>query len=95
MTQYKMRGAGLYNRHNHKIATTRGESIYDADNRRIGGVRGDELFDANGGLMMRIRGRDIFDGRNTKVATLADAENSIEGDGDANILAALWYCFVR
>ena len=74
---------------------TRGESIYDSENRRIGGIRGNDLFDANDSLMMRISGRDILDANNTKVATLSDAEQSIEGAGDGNLRAALWYCFVR
>lgn len=95
MTQYRMRGTGLYDRRDHRIAMTRGESIYDAGNRRIGGVHGDDLFDTNGSIMMRIRGRDIFDARNMKVATLAEAEKSIEGTGDPSLVAALWYCFVR
>jgi len=95
MTQFRMRGTGLYNGHNHRIATTRGESIYDADDRRIGGIHGDVLFDSNGGLMMQIHGSNIYDARNQKVATLSEAEKSIEGPGDGNLIAALWYCFVR
>lgn len=95
MSQYRVRGSGLYNKHNHKIATTRGVSIFDAENRKVGGVRDNELFDCNNNLMMQVRGRDIFDAKETKVATLADAEASIEGAEDENVLAALWYCFVR
>jgi len=95
MARYTMRTSGLYNRHNQRIAVTRGESIYDVDNRRIGGVRGNELFDTNDSVMMRIHGGDILDAKNVKVATLSEAEESIEGAGSANLLAALWYCFVR
>lgn len=95
MTQFKMRGKALFDRRNHRVATTRGESIYDAENRKIGGVRGNDLFDANGGLMMQVRGRDILDERDTKVGTLLEAEQSIEGKGEENLLAALWYCFVK
>jgi len=95
MTQYRMQGTGLYNGHNHRVATTRGESIYDADNRRIGGIHGDDLFDSNGSLMMQIHGSNIYDAKNQKVATISEAENAIIGHGYGNVLAALWYCFVR
>jgi hypothetical protein len=74
MTQYRMRGTALYNKHNHRIAVMRDKSIFDADNRRIGGVRGNELFDSDVSLMMRVSGRDILDARNTEVATLSEAK---------------------
>jgi hypothetical protein len=95
MTSHKMRGAGLYNAHDRKIAMTRGESIYDAGDRRIGAVHGDDLFDTEGRIMMHIRGHNIYDAENKRVAALSEAQESIDGAVEGNLRAALWYCFVR
>ncbi len=95
MRKYEMRGAGLYNAHNRKIAMTGGESIYDAGDRRIGTVLGDDLLDSDGRIMMTVRGLDIYDADNTKVAVLSEVLKSINGVVKDNLRAALWYCFVR
>lgn len=95
MRMYTMRGLGLYDARNRKIAITGGESIYDADNRRIGSIHGDDLFDSDGRIMMTVRDRDIYDADNKKVADLSEMQESIVGITEGMLRTALWYCFVR
>jgi len=45
--------------------------------------------------MATIRGSDIYDADNTRVASLSEALESIEGAEEGIMLVALWYCFVR
>ncbi|HEY6953468.1 MAG TPA: hypothetical protein VI758_13765 [Bacteroidota bacterium] len=95
MRTYTMRGPGLYNAQNRKIAIVRGESIHDADDQRVAGIRGDGLYDSDGRMMMTVRGGDIYDSDNKKIAVLAEVQESIKGMPEGIVRAALWYCFVR
>lgn len=95
MRTYTMRGSGLYNSQNRRIAITKGESIYDAGNRRVGAIRGDGLFDSDNRIMMTVRGRDMYDADNKKIAGLSEVKQSIEGLAEGMLRSALWYCFVR
>jgi hypothetical protein len=95
MSIFKMRGLGLYDSHNRKVASVRGQSIFDASNRQIAGIQGNDLYDVEHKIMMTIRGTDIFDAENIKVASVSDVGKSIEGAFDDMMRVAMWYCFVR
>ena len=95
MRTYTMRGRGLYDPRNRRIAITGGESIYDADSRRIGSIHGDDLFDPDGRIIMTVRSRGIYDADNRKVADLSEMQESITGITEGMLRTALWYCFVR
>jgi hypothetical protein len=93
--KYTMRDFGLYNGHNRKIAYTRGDEIYDGDDRTIATMHGNDLFDTENRKMMTIRGKFIFDADDKQVATLAEAQETIEGAEEGMHAIALWYCFIR
>jgi hypothetical protein len=95
MSIYRMRGLGLYDSHNRKVASVRGHAIFDAGNRQVAGIQGNDLYDVEHRIMMTVRGKNIYDADNTKVASLTDASKSIEGTLDGMMRAAMWYCFVR
>jgi len=95
MNIYKMRGLELFDSHNRRIAITRGEDIYDGNSRRIATIRGNFLFDADNRKMMTVRGANIYDAANRRVASLLDAQKSIEGASTEMRSVALWYCFIR
>jgi len=95
MSTYRMRGLGLYDSHNRKIATARGHAIFDASNRQVAGIRGNDLFDLEQRIMMSVRGNDIYDADNAKVASLSEVGESIKGAPDGMLPVAMWYCFVR
>ncbi len=92
---YTMRGSGLYDTRNRRIALSRGAGIYDGNNQRVATVRGNHLFDADNKIMMTMRGEHIYDAGNNKVASLIDVQKSIEGAWEGMQPVALWYCFIR
>lgn len=95
MSMYRMRGLGLYDSRNRKIATGRGHAIFDASNHQVAGFVGNELYDIEHRVMMTVRGTGIYDADNTKVATLSEVSKSIKGAPDGLTPVAMWYCFVR
>jgi hypothetical protein len=92
---YTIRGPGLYDTHNRRIALTRGEGIYDGNNQRVATMRGNYLLDSDDRKMMTIRGAYIYDANNDRVGSLLDAQKSIEGAKEGMHSVALWYCFIR
>jgi hypothetical protein len=94
-TIYTMRGSGLYDTRNRRIALTRGEEIYDDNNQKVATIRGNNLFDSGDKKMMTMRGEDIYDANGNRVGSLLDAQNSIEGAENGMHSVALWYCFIR
>jgi len=95
MSMYKLRGFELFDPHNRRIAITRGEDIYDGTNRRIATIRGNFLFDSDNRKMMTVRGTNIYDAANKRIASLLDAQETIEGCLSEMHSIALWYCFIR
>jgi hypothetical protein len=95
MNSYKMRGLDLFDSHNRKVAITRGEDIYDGNNRRIATIRGNFLFDSDNRKMMTVRGAHIYDAAGRRVASLIEAQKSIDGALSGMHSVALWYCFIR
>jgi hypothetical protein len=92
---YTIRGLGLYNASQRKIASLRGQGIYDSDNRRVGMMRGNDLFDTDNRKLMSINDHSVFDAHGERVASRLEAERSIEGTEKGMLPAALWYCFIR
>jgi hypothetical protein len=95
MIRYEIRGRGLYDKRNRRIAIFHGSAIYDEQNQRVAIVRGDELFDTDDRKMATLRGSDIYDAHSLKVGSLSDVEDSISCTAIGVVQVALWYCFVR
>jgi len=95
MSTYTMRGDELYDTRNRRIAHMRGEDIYDNDNQVVATIRGNNLFDSNNNKMMTLRGSQIYDAGNKRVASVSDAQKSINGIFAGMLAVALWYCFIR
>jgi hypothetical protein len=92
---YTMRGSRLYDTHNRRIAVIRGEEIYDSDNQRVATMRGNHLYDSDNNIMMTIRGANIYDAKDTRVGSLSEVQQLIEGGVEKFLSVALWYCFIR
>jgi hypothetical protein len=90
-----MRGHDLYDAHYRRIATVRGLALCDGDNKTVATIQGDELHDTDDRIIATFRGSDIYDSTNTKVGSISDVQESIQGAAEGMIYVAMWYCFVR
>ena len=94
MSNYKMRGSGLYNK-NRRIAIARSNAVYDDNNRSIATIVGNDLYDSGDRRMLTVRGTNIYGPSHNKIASLSEAQESIEGTLGKMSAVALWYCFIR
>ena len=93
MTDYKFDGKELHNRSGNTIGVLDGKYIRDGHGNKVGEIDGIGFRDSHESKIADFDGRDIRDSSSTKIATLADVKSSIDGIGDAS-LVAMWLFFV-